>query len=114
VVAPAIGIGDLRQRGTLQRRVETSDGQGGVDVTWSLIGSAWMAVDMDGGSGGEKLGAGSMVTAQALVPVFMRYRADLSVKDRIVLGDRTLDIATMTDVGGRRRWWQLMCAEVQG
>ncbi len=101
--------GELRNQIVLQHRVETPDGQGGATVTWTEIATVYGHVkDSDGR---EQLLREGVITSQGSTEVIVRYRDDLSVKDRVVFGDRTLNIGSIADVDGKRRALRLACME---
>lgn len=103
-------IGRLNQRVRIEQPVLAADGQGGHTTTWSLLAVVWALVEPL--TGKEALLA-SQVTAVLSTAVTIWYRSDLSVKDRILLGTRTLEIASYQDPDGRKDELRLLCSEVQ-
>jgi SPP1 family predicted phage head-tail adaptor len=103
-------IGDLRARVRLEALVSTADSHGGTVSTWTLIATVAAAVWPV--SGREAVLAGQM-TAVSTAVVWIRWRTDLSVKDRVVFGARVLQIENIDDPDGRRTWLRLMCSEVE-
>jgi SPP1 family predicted phage head-tail adaptor len=63
-------------------------------------------------SGQEAMQVGAQ-TSELRTKVTIRYRDDVTATQRIVWGDRTLQIGSMQDPDGRRRALELLCAEVQ-
>lgn len=103
-------IGDLRHRVTLQSRTDTADGRKGFTTTWATLAVVWAAVESI--SGREALIAGQM-NAALTTTVTIRHRSDISVKQRILFGARTLQIENYQDPDGRKVWTKMLCSEVQ-
>jgi SPP1 family predicted phage head-tail adaptor len=106
--------GLLRQRITIQQMTAGDDGQGGTTRTPStLVANLPAEIAPFGRNPGvERFAIGGTVAELSTI-VTIRYRSDVSVRDRIVWGSRTLEIATISDPDGRRRALDLICTEVQ-
>jgi SPP1 family predicted phage head-tail adaptor len=103
--------GTLRQRITIQQMTPGNDGQGGTTRTPStLVSSLPAAVEPLSGQEAMQVGA---QTSELRTKVTIRYRDDVTATQRIVWGDRTLQIGSIQDPDGRRRSLELFCAEVQ-
>lgn len=102
-------LSDLRDRVRLERLVATTDSHGGHASAWSVIDTVWALVRP--GEGREALEA-DQVTAALSTDVWLRFRSDVSVRDRILHGARTLQIVGAVDPDGRRHWLRLACREV--
>jgi SPP1 family predicted phage head-tail adaptor len=87
-------IGALRERITIQRKVATSDGQGGHPVTWAV--RAVVSAALEALTGREAILA-QQITATFTRAFVIRYRTDVSVTDRIVWAGRTLQIDSAVD-----------------
>lgn len=104
-------VGALRERIALKCPITIDDGMGGQSVTkWKTVAEAWAEVKARGG--GETLTA-SQPMAQATYTISMRYRADISVRDRLEWRERELEVHAVLDKDGRRRWLELVCGEIQ-
>ena len=105
-----IAIGRKNQLATIQHATRASDGQGGQTATWGTLGTAY--VEVRPLSGREAQQAAQIEGVLATV-VTMHFRDDVSVKDRLVIGARTLEILSAQDPDARRRDLQCLCAEIQ-
>jgi SPP1 family predicted phage head-tail adaptor len=103
--------GLLRHRLTVRRSTTSDDGRGGQVVTWADVNTDRGAVEALGTR--EFLQAGALQNAMAHM-VRMRYRSDLTVKDRIYWADRSvlLSIVSLRDPNGRGRELEVECVEV--
>lgn len=106
-----MSIGALRHRLTIQRNTTAADGKGGQTSTWGTLATVWGSVEPMRGN--ERQMAGAM-TSEVAFRVRTRLRSDLTVapKDRLVWDSKTLEIAAVTNEGGRDRFWLLDCGEV--
>ena len=105
---PAIGA--MRERITIQKKVAAGDGQGGHPVTWTV--RAVVAAALEALTGREAIAA-QQVTATFDRAFVIRYRAAVSVTDRIVWAGCTLQILTAVDPDDDDRFLRLTCTEVQ-
>lgn len=103
-------IGQKQKRVTIQKPTAAPDGQGGQTVTWSTRCTVWAHERPL--TGRESLAA-AQVTAVLSSVWEIHYRTDISVKDRIVYGSRTLQIESFIDPTDTRAELHLMCSEVQ-
>jgi SPP1 family predicted phage head-tail adaptor len=104
-------IGDKSTRIVIKPRTETPDGQGGKIASYTTTRCTVWAYERPL-TGRESLIAGQ-VTA-VLSSVFeIWFRSDISVKDRIVVGTRTIQIESFYDPDARGRELYLVCSEVQ-
>lgn len=95
---------------TIQKATRSSDGQGGFTTSWSTRCTVWAHERQL--SGREALAA-QQVTA-VLSSVFeINYRQDVSVKDRLIYGTRTVQIEAVIDPTDTRRELWLTCSETQ-
>lgn len=103
--------GKLRKRVTIQTPVAATNGYMEQIVTWSTLTIVW--ADVRATSGAERtIGTAQQVQAAITDQVEIRYRSDVTAKQRIKLGDRILDIESVGDPDGRRRKLVLSCREV--
>ena len=105
----SIAIGRRRDLLTFQTATSTSDGQGNV-LSWSTLGTAYGCVEALSGSEARQA---EQLTGVLTTGITIPYRTDLSVKDRIVFGSRTLEIQAIQDMTGRHEDLRLMVVEVQ-
>ena len=103
-------IGSKQKRITIQKPTLTTDSQGGKTRTWSTRCTVWAHERPL--SGREAIQA-SAVTASLTSVWEIWYRSDISVKDRIVFGSRTVEIAAVVDPTDTRAELHLYGSEVQ-
>lgn len=110
-----VHAGDLRETVTIEKQVISKDAYGADQVTWQTRVQVRAMVEAGIFRGTEAYVYGQRVTqADNPTSVTIRHRTDVSVRDRVVWGDRILNIETMRDPEmGRRRWLELICSEVQ-
>ncbi len=101
-------IAELRHRVDLLEPVETDDGAGGRIVTWATRDTVWAQVVSLKGK--EKQRAEAQ-TAESPYSVTLRYRADVSSDMRVAFDGLMLDISSVADPDGRRRWLVCTCIE---
>lgn len=105
-------LGDLRHLLSIERKTTTRDDDGSILTEWEEVGKAWAQV--------VPLTGRALEQAQRQEPrvshrVVMRYRDDLSDKDRFVLkGTRTLNILGFTTLDESNDETIVMCEEVVG
>jgi SPP1 family predicted phage head-tail adaptor len=91
--------GTMRDRVTLQRWTPDNDPTWGPAQGWTNIVDLWASVTP--ASGTEKPD-GQGVQTTITHHVSMRYRSDVTSKDRLIYRGRTLDIVSVIDVDGLR------------
>lgn len=101
-------IGNLDRRLMLQEPVRTSDGAGGATIAWQLVAEVWAAVRPAGGGESE---AGEALRARASHEVWLRHRDGVRPDMRFGYGARVLEIRSVAEVGGRRRYLRCLCEE---
>jgi len=95
-------IGRMDQRVTLQRRVETPDGGGGIEAAWSnLARHPFVFANVYTRAGREPVEEGR-VNATSMVVFRIHNRSDLSEADRIVWGGVAYNIRTIRREGSQR------------
>lgn len=101
-------LGNLTDRIQLQRRVSTSEDEGGAIVTWSPLSTVWARVRQLS----TRQGLAEDARGQAIThSVVLRFRLDVGPGDRLIYRGRTLDIAGAADLNGRRAYLSLQCVE---
>ena len=110
-----VHAGDLRETVRIEKQVITKDAYGADAVTWELFVEERAMIEAGIFRGTEAFVYGQRITqADNPTSVMIRFRTDVSVRDRVVWGARVLNIETMRDPeSGRRRWLELICTEVQ-
>jgi SPP1 family predicted phage head-tail adaptor len=103
-------IGQKNQLVTIQKVTLAHDSQGGHTETWSTRARVWARERML--TGREAMQA-AQVTAVLSSVWEVWFRTDISVKDRIVVGNRVLQIESVVDPTSRRAELWLGCSEVQ-
>lgn len=103
-----LGLGSLTDRVSLQRRVDTSELEGGVTHMFMTVSSVWARVR----TLSTRLAmAADGRTAEASHSVVVRFRSDVSVGDRFGWRGRWLEVVGVNDLDGRRAWLSCTCAE---
>lgn len=96
--------GDLRDRIAIQRRTETKNAGGGLDIGWDEIAAVWANVRS---INGKEAVIGGVLQGISYFEIVIRYRTDLEVSDQILWlsnGDRELNILSAEDRDGTRHW----------
>lgn len=106
--------GDLKDRITIQRRTETKNAGGGLDISWTPVASVWAKVVS---LNGRESVIGNVLQGTSLFDITIRFRADLEAGDQIVWSARQvrdpvtgsyspleLNIITAEDRIGTRQW----------
>lgn len=101
-------IGDLDQRLSLERPVETPDDIGGVSRAWAHVDDVWGQLTPVAGH--EDFIAGREETTLTH-RVLIRWRPDVTGAMRLRLGSRTFVIHAALDWDTRRRFMLLQCQE---
>jgi SPP1 family predicted phage head-tail adaptor len=101
-------IGDFRHRLTLQVADEIEDDAGGVMRTWEQLGEVWAAIEPlsldDRVLSDKRLG---LLTHR----VILRYRGDITLSHRFVLGARIFFIRAVRDPDERARLLECLVEE---
>ena len=92
--------GKLKDRVTLQRYATNVDPKWGTTPGWTGVGDVWADVTPTGGT--EKPDAQGVQTTVTHT-VSMRYRDDVTTKDRLLYRGRVLELLSVIDVDGARR-----------
>lgn len=101
-------IGGLRHRVVLQRRLEVADTGGGVTLNWVDIAGLWAEITPL--TGGESVQAMRLRPVQNSV-IRLRYRDDITPADRLLFGQRVLNIRSVRNVNERSQWLECRCEE---
>jgi SPP1 family predicted phage head-tail adaptor len=101
-------IGSLTDRVSLQRRVDTSELEGGVTHMFMTVSSIWARVRT---LSARLAMAADGRTAEASHSVVVRFRTDVVVGDRFGWRGRWLEVVGVSDMDGRRTWLSCTCAE---
>lgn len=104
----ALDAGKLNRRVTIQSRSEPLDGYGDAKAVWSTVDTVWAHVQpMSGTEKAEAQSFGADVSMQ----VTIRYRDDVTPKNRLLLGSRVLEIVSARDEDERHEALVLVCSE---
>ena len=101
-------IAELRHRVDLLEPVATDDGAGGRIVTWSRRDTVWAQVIS---LKGKEKQLAEALTAESPYSVTLRYRSDVTSEMRIGFDNLLLDIKSVADPDGHRRWLVCYCVE---
>lgn len=104
-----IRISDLKHRVRLEQPVRVGDGGGGDEVTWTGVAEFWAAVVPV--SGRERLEFDAL-SAETLHTIYCRYREDVRLSHRLVLGLRVFEIRSVLNMDDDKRFLKLSCEEV--
>jgi len=101
-------IGALTDRVSLQRRVDTSELEGGTSHAFMTVSALWARVR----SLSARLAmAGDGRAAEASHSVVVRFRSDVSVGDRFGWRGHWLEVVGTSDLDGKRTWLSCTCQE---
>lgn len=101
-------IGQLRHRLFLEAPVDTPDGAGGNNRSWSPVAAMWGAIRPRRGN--EDLIAGSL-RAEVTHKIVIRHRTDVDANMRFALGTRRFRIVSIADMDGRAA--RLVCDVIE-
>jgi SPP1 family predicted phage head-tail adaptor len=107
-------IGKMDQPVTIQYALTAADGMGGTTVTWPqaqwhLVWASVLPLTL---TERERL-ASLQITAIQSYRIVMRYRTDLTTKERLLWRGKTLQIHTVTDDVSAKKRTVLECTEIQ-
>jgi SPP1 family predicted phage head-tail adaptor len=101
-----LSAGQLREPLTFQRQQSVSDGMGGQAIQWVDLFNA--RADVRPISGRESVQA-MQLQASITHRIYIRYRADLTAADRILMRGQPLQIRSIVNIEMRNRWLELAC-----
>lgn len=102
--------GEKRTRLRLEKQVPVADGQGGHTVTYAVRAVVWAHERPLNGA--EALRA-AQVSAVLSSVWEIWFRTDVSVKDRLRVGARIVEVESFLDPTQERKELHLVCSEVQ-
>jgi SPP1 family predicted phage head-tail adaptor len=100
----------LRHLVAIQSRATTPNAHGQLDDTWTTILTAFADVEPVSGQSQESAGA-ELATVTHTITI--RFRSNITTRNRLVYGQRIFDIVSVIDVEERHFWLQLGCVEGQ-
>jgi SPP1 family predicted phage head-tail adaptor len=100
--------GELRHMVAIQSKPSTPNANGQIDDTWTTILTAHAKI--------EPAGQPAQIVAGAELPnvthiVTMRFRSNITTRNRLVYAGRVFDIESVIDIEERHFWLQLGCSE---
>jgi SPP1 family predicted phage head-tail adaptor len=98
----------LEHRVLLQRLTILPDGVGGGSQLWTTIGTPWACILP--ASGWEKLTSMKLETPITHT-CYIRYRADITPRDRIIHRGRTFNIRSIIDIEEKKLFLELKAEE---
>jgi SPP1 family predicted phage head-tail adaptor len=110
-----VSLGDLREWLTIQMPVVTKDAYGSDVETFVDRARVRGVVEAEVARPGESLYVGlRQVVAQNPTRIIVRFRKDVSVRDRVLWGARIFNVVAVRDPeDGLRRFTELYCVESQ-
>jgi SPP1 family predicted phage head-tail adaptor len=99
-----IFAGMLRNKIQIQRLLKTPDGSGGWTKTWIPLGSTWAYIRATGAS--EQFSQ-DRLNGVVRYKATIRYKADLTVADRVVFEGKNYQIRAVVDIEFRKKWMEL-------
>lgn len=103
-------IAELRERLTLQTRVQAPDSSGSVRGIWQSVQSLWASIETIDAD--QRVDAGQVGQRQTH-RITIRYRTDIDTSNRFKRDDDIFIIRGIHDVDGRRRWLICLCEEMR-
>ena len=101
-------LGTLTDRVTLLRKIESSEPEGGTVAVYSALGVVWARVRQLSARTSLAEDARGQAISHSVV---LRFRTDLKPGDRIAYRGRTLEIAALADINGRRAYLSCQCSD---
>lgn len=104
-----VAIGALRERVRILAPSDTRDQIGGLVRVWATVADVWARV--------EEMSAGEQyrreqINTQAQFAVTIRFRADVTVNQRVAWRGRTFEITGRPNPDETRRFMRLACKEL--
>ena len=100
--------GMLLNQITVERLTLTPDGMGGGVSSWAILYQPWAYIAPV--TGWERM-AGMQLESPITHTIYIRYRLDLSTRDRIVHRGRSFNIRSIADIEEKRIFLELKCEE---
>lgn len=111
-----MSVGKMRHRLTIQSPTRTTDGAGGVNVSWTEVATVWGSIDPQSGS--EQF-FGDQLEGRSAQIITIRFRRGLTNANRILYSfeskgtsyTRTFNVTRVENVGERNAYLKLYCTE---
>ncbi|HEY1182232.1 MAG TPA: phage head closure protein [Rhodocyclaceae bacterium] len=100
--------GQLRDRITIQQRTVTRGSMGAPVDTWTDVATVWAQFDP---LRGREFFSAKQEQTENSVRFWIRYRAGIETKMRIVFAGKHYDIEAVIDARGRRQMLEIMTRE---
>lgn len=107
---PAPALGSLSDRVQLLRRDNGAEDEGGTPAVFVPIATVWARVRALSARPAELADGRAVSITHAVV---LRFRTDMQPGDRVLFGDRRLDIVGADDLNGRRAYLRCLCSETR-
>lgn len=104
----AVGIGEMRQRITFQKKLPTPDGYAGHAVIWQDVVTVWASISP---LSGREYFYAHQIKAEITHRIKTRYRTDVTAEMRIKYGERRFKIESIIDLGERHEFLEMLCRE---
>ena len=102
--------GQMRNKITIQRKIETPDGGGGSVVVWSDVVTLWCKIKPVSGS--ERLQS-MRLESDITQRIYTRYRDDFTAADRINYNGRLMQIKAIINIEEKDQWLEVYATEGQ-
>lgn len=99
--------GALRDRITIKRETNASDGMGGYDRSWGELATVWANVTS---LNGREAVLGHVLQGISTFQIIVRHRTDIEPAMQIVWGDRELNVHSAEDRTGTRQWTTIIAS----
>lgn len=103
-------IAELRERLTLEARIETPDSGGNLRRVWQSLAHLWASIETIDAD--QRVDAGQVGQRQTH-RIIIRFREDIDTQKRFRRADDIFLIRGVHDVDGRRRWLLCYCEEMR-
>lgn len=101
-------VNGLRHQITLQNRLSANDGFGQEQQTWIDVANCFAQVEA---ASGMSEVSGSAEASPVKYVMFIRYRAGVSARMRLIYAGKVFEIDSVMDLDERHKWLQIDCTQ---
>jgi SPP1 family predicted phage head-tail adaptor len=98
----------LRQRVSLEEKVQTPDDGGGFSEDWQSRATVFAAIEF---AGGREIVSGGKIVSERMIKVRIRHRDDVTPAWWLIWQAQSFGIEWVQDPDGQRQWLELGCRE---